>query len=52
MYNKPNLREKQTVQFHRHYTDKKENLVFLKYKKIQMGSGVKSQMTNSLLIYD
>jgi hypothetical protein len=34
------------------YTDKKENQIFLIYKEIQTGSGAKSYMTNSLLIYD
>jgi hypothetical protein len=33
------------------YTDKKEKEIFLKYKKIQMGSGEKSYMTDGLLIY-
>ena len=32
-------------------TDKKENKTFLIYKEIQMGSGVKSYMTNGLLTY-
>jgi hypothetical protein len=34
------------------YTDKKENEVFLTYKKIQMGAVLKSYMTNGLLIYE
>jgi hypothetical protein len=33
------------------HTDKKENQIFLLYKKIQMGSVAKSYMTNGLLIY-
>jgi hypothetical protein len=33
------------------YTDKKENQIFLIYKKIQGGAVVKSYMTNGLLIY-
>ncbi len=33
-----------------HY--KKENKIFLKYKEIQKGAGIKSYMTNGLLIYD
>jgi hypothetical protein len=32
-------------------TDKKENLIFLKYKEIQNGAVAKSYMTNGLLIY-
>jgi hypothetical protein len=33
------------------HTDKKENQVFLIYKKIQSGAVAKSYMTNGLLIY-
>jgi hypothetical protein len=33
------------------HTDKKENLIFLIYKKIQNGAVAKSYMTNDLLIY-
>jgi hypothetical protein len=32
------------------YTDKKENQIFLTYKKIQNGAVAKSHMTNGLLI--
>jgi hypothetical protein len=34
------------------YTDKKENKIFLIYKEIQMGSGAKSYMRKSFLIYE
>ncbi len=34
------------------YTDKKENKIFLIYKKIQKGAIAKSYMTNGLVIYD
>ncbi len=33
------------------YTDKKENQIFLIYKKIQSGAVAKSYMTKGLLIY-
>jgi hypothetical protein len=33
------------------HTDKKENLIFLQYKEIQMGYVAKSYVTNGLLIY-
>ncbi len=33
------------------YTDKKENRIFLIYKKIQSEAVAKSYMTNGLLIY-
>jgi hypothetical protein len=33
------------------YTDKKEKKIFLIYEEIQKGSGAKSYVTNSLLIY-
>jgi hypothetical protein len=33
------------------YTDKKENQIFLMYKKIQSGEVAKSYMTNGLFIY-
>jgi hypothetical protein len=36
----------------RFHTDKKENQIFLKYKKIQNGAVAKSYMTNGLLIFD
>jgi hypothetical protein len=35
-----------------HYTDKKENKIFLIYKEIQMGSGAKSYMRKGFLIYE
>jgi hypothetical protein len=35
----------------RGYTDKKENQIFLMYKKIQKGAVAKSYITNGLLIY-
>jgi hypothetical protein len=35
-----------------HYTDKKENEIFLIYKEIQMGSVAKSYMRKGFLIYD
>ena len=34
------------------HTDKKENIIFLNYKEIQMGSGAKSYMRNGFLIYE
>jgi hypothetical protein len=34
------------------YTDKKENIIFLIYKKIQMGSGAKSYIRKGFLIYE
>jgi hypothetical protein len=34
------------------YTDKKEKKIFLIYKEIQMGSGAKSYMRRSSVIYD
>ncbi len=34
-----------------HYTDKKENEIFLIYEEIQNGAVAKSYMTNCLLIY-
>jgi hypothetical protein len=34
------------------YTDKKENTIFLIYKRIQKGAVAKSYMNNGLLIYD
>ncbi len=34
------------------YTDKKENIIFLKYREIQMGSGAKSYMSKGFLIYE
>ncbi len=34
------------------HTDKKENLIFLIYKDIQMGSGAKSYMRKFFLIYE
>ncbi len=34
------------------YTDKKENKIFLIYKEIQMGSGAKSYIRKSFLIYE
>jgi hypothetical protein len=34
-----------------HYTDKKENKIFLIYKEIQMGSDAKSNMRKGFLIY-
>jgi hypothetical protein len=34
------------------YTVKKEKKIFLICKEIQEGSGAKSDMTNSLLVYD
>jgi hypothetical protein len=34
-----------------HYTDKKENKIFLIYKEIQKGAVAKSYMTNGLLIF-
>jgi hypothetical protein len=34
-----------------HYTDKKENIIFLINKELKEGSGAKSYMTNGLLIY-
>ncbi len=39
------------VQLYIHYTDKKENQIFLIYKEIQNGAVAKSYMTNGLLIY-
>jgi hypothetical protein len=36
---------------HLHYTDKKENQIFLIYKESQNGAVAKSYMTNGLLIY-
>jgi hypothetical protein len=33
------------------YTDKKENQIFLIYRKIQSGAVAKSFLTNGLLIY-
>jgi hypothetical protein len=33
-------------------TDKKENLIFLIYKEIQMGSSAKSYMRKGFLIYE
>ncbi len=33
-----------------HYADKKENKIFLLYKKVQKGAVAKSYMTNGLLI--
>jgi hypothetical protein len=35
-----------------HYTDKKENKIFLHYREIQMGSGAKSYMRKGFLIYE
>ncbi len=35
-----------------HYTDKKDNKIYLIYKEIQKGAVAKSYMTNSLLTYD
>ncbi len=35
----------------RHYTDKKENQIFLLYEEIQNEAVAKSYMTNGLLIY-
>jgi hypothetical protein len=35
-----------------HHTDKKENKIFLIYKKIQMGSGSKSYIRKRVLIYE
>jgi hypothetical protein len=35
-----------------HHTDKKEYTIFLKYKKIQMGSGAKSYTRKGFLIYE
>ena len=34
------------------HTDKKENIIFLNYKEIQMGSVAKSYMRNGFLIYE
>ncbi len=34
------------------YTDKKENKLFLIYQEMQMGSGAKSYMGKSFLIYE
>jgi hypothetical protein len=34
------------------YTDKKENIIILIYKEIQMGSGAKSFMRKGCLIYE
>jgi hypothetical protein len=34
------------------YTDEKENKIFLIYKEIQVGSGAKSYMRRSSVIYD
>ncbi len=34
------------------HSDKKDNKIFLIYKKIQKGAVAKSYMTNGLLIYD
>jgi len=34
------------------YTDKKENKIFLIYREIQIGSGAKSYMRKSFLIYE
>ncbi len=36
----------------RHYTDKKENKIFLIYKQIQMESGAKSYMRKGFRIYE
>jgi hypothetical protein len=36
----------------RGYTDNKENIFFLIYKDIQMGSGAKSYMRQGFLIYE
>jgi hypothetical protein len=36
----------------RHYTDKKENKIFLIYKEIQVGSGAKSYMRKGFSIYE
>jgi hypothetical protein len=44
-------KECHTVAEKRHYTDKKENKIFLVYKEIQSGAVAKSYMTNGLLIY-
>ncbi len=38
--------------FRSFHTEKKENLIFLIYKEIQMGSRAQSYMTNGLLIHD
>jgi hypothetical protein len=35
-----------------HYTDKKENLIFLIYKEIQSGAVAKSYMGKGCLIYE
>ncbi len=35
-----------------HYTDKKENEIFLKYKETQMGAVAKSNMRKGFLIYE
>ncbi len=35
-----------------HYTDKKENKIFLIYGEIQMGSRAKSYMKKGFLIYE
>jgi hypothetical protein len=35
-----------------HYTDKKENKIFLIYQEIQMGSGAKSYLRKGFLIYE
>ncbi len=37
---------------HVHYTDKKENEIFLIYEEIQMGSDAKSHMKKDFLIYE
>jgi hypothetical protein len=34
------------------YTDKKEKIIFLKYKDIQMGAVAKSYMRKGFLIYE
>jgi hypothetical protein len=43
--------EKRKIKMRRKNTDKKENQIFLIYKKIQNGAVAKSYMTNGLLIY-
>jgi hypothetical protein len=35
-----------------YYTNKKENIIFLIYKEIQMGSGAKSFMRKGFLVYE
>ncbi len=44
--------QKRSTQVLEHYTDKKQNTIFLIYLEIQMGAVVKSYMRKSFLKYE